>query len=418
MATINRINGLVSGFDTESLVKDLMKLEKTKTNKVLRDKQTVTWQRDAYKEMMSLFRGFQSDFLDVLKPANNMRSSSAFNVFAAGAKLGGVDTGKISVTTSSTSVSGTITIDSITKLATKDTWVSGSDVKPVEGTTNLSGVNSALATENSLSLTLDGVTKSIDLNTGGYADMAALVTDLNAKFTTAFGAGRINVTESGGILKIGTTGHTVTLNSGEGSLLTNLGFVAGASNALSQSSTLASAFGVSDATLAFSINGVSSTTMGVTANDTIQTMIQKVNTSGAGVTMSYSTLTNGFTMKANKEGYANGITLTDTNGFFANKLKLSAAAGRTQGQDAEFSINGLATTRSENSIVVDGTTIQLKETSAAAITVSVTQDTSKVKDNIVKFVNKYNELIEKVYGKINEERYRDYTPWWMRKRPR
>lgn len=416
MSTINRVNGLVSGFDTETLVKSLMKLEKSKTDKVLRDKQALSWQKDSYKEMMSLFRGFQSEFLDILKPGNNLRSSTAFNVFSAGAKISGADTTKVSVTTSSTSIQGNITIDEITQLAAKDTWISGSDVKPLQGAAVvLADVNTSLASgNNTISVTLDGTTKNIDL-TGGtgpggsYASMAELVTNMNTQIAATFGAGRITASDVDGTLLLASQGHTVVLGEGDTGLLTNLGFAAGASNALSMTTSLSSAFGVTDGAFAFSINGVSSTTMGITAADSIQTMVQKINGSDAGVTMAYSTLTNGFSMKADSEGFANNIALADTDGFFSSKLKLSTLSGRTEGQDAEFTVNGISTTRSENSVVVDGTTILLKETSVSAIDITISPNTAVTKDNIVKFVGAYNELIEKVQGKINEVKYREYT---------
>ncbi len=419
MATINRVNGLVSGFDTETLVKDLMKLEKTKTNKVFREKQSVSWQKDAYKEVMSLFRGFQSEYLDLLKPNSNLRSKTAFNVFTAGAKIGGVDTAKVAVATSASSAQGRITIDSITTLATRDTWVSGSEVKPLEGTVDpdiLTKVNASLAAgNNSVSITLDGTTKSIDLTgingTGAaYQNIGELVSNMNSQIAATFGAGRITVSESAGALKLSATAHTVVMGEGDMGLLGKLGFAAGASNSLATTASLSSAFGVTDGTLAFSINGVSSTAMGITAGDSIKLMMEKINASAAGVTISYSSLANGFSMKAKNEGLANNINLTDTNNFFGNHLKLSDSSGRTAGKDAAFSVNGIATTRSSNSVVVDGTTIQLKDTSAVAIDIDVAPNTKAVKDNIVKFVNQYNELIDKVYGKLNEARYRDFTP--------
>ncbi len=417
MSTVNRVNGLVSGFDTETLVKSLMKLERTKTDKVFRDKQSVTWQKDAYKEMMSLFRGFQSDFLDVLKPGSNLRSATAFSAFTAGAKISGTDTSKVSVTTSSSSTQGTITINQITQLATKDTWQSSGDVKALEGTAvDVAALNAEIAGgNNTIKVTVDGVTKSIDL-AGGYDALLAsptdVVADLQSKLNTAFGNGKIAVSVSAGKLSMDSTGSSVTVSTEDANVLGKLGFTSGDSNVLSTATTLASAFGVADGngTLEFSINGVSSTTMGITAADSIQTMMQKINVSSAGVTMSYSTLTNGFSMKANSEGVANNITLTDTNGFFSNKLKLSTASGRTQGQDAMLTVNGVATTRSTNNVVVDGTTIQLKETSAVAIDITINANTAPTKDNIVKFVNRYNELIEKVNSKISEAKDRDYTP--------
>lgn len=417
MSTVNRVNGMVSGFDTETLVKNLMKQEEAKTNRALREKQSVIWQKDAYKEMMSLFRGFQSDFLDVLKPGSNLRSKTAFTAFTAGAKISGTDTSKVSITTSASSVQGSMTIDKITQLATKDTWKSSGDIKALEGSAvDIGALNTEIAGgNNTIKVTVDGVTKSIDLS-GGYDPLLPsptdLVADLQSKLNTAFGTGKVAVSVSGNKLSLDSAGSVVTMSTEDENVLGVLGFAANDSNVLSSSATLASAFGVADGngTLEFSINGVSSATMGITAADSIQTMIEKINRSTAGVTMNYSTLTDGFSMKANTEGAANNITLTDTNGFFSGKLKLSTASGRTEGLDAILTVNGVDTTRSTNNVVVDGTTIQLKELSAVAIDVTINANTAPIKDNIVKFVARYNDLIEKVNAKTSEAKYRDFTP--------
>jgi len=417
MATINRINGLVSGFDTESLVKDLMKLEKTKTNKVLRDKQTVTWQKDAYKEMMSLFRGFQSDFLDVLKPGTNMRSKSAFAAFSATAKLDGADTTKVSVSTSSSSVSGTITIGSIT-LATKDTYTSSGEVKSLEGTAvDIAALNTEIAAgNNTIRVTVDGVTKSIDLAASYAAFRDAdpgttdLVTDLQSKLDAVFGSGKVSVGGTDGVnkLSLDSVGSVVTISTGDANVLGLMGFTSGDSNVLGTSQSLASAFQLA-ADTTIQINGKS---IELKTTDSVQGMMQKINGSGAGVSLSYSTLKNGFTLTSGSEGFANNMTFDAAAQTFLENSLLLTGAGHTAGQDAQFTVNGVATTRSSNSVTVDGTTIQLKgeTTTASDIVIQINPNTAPVKDNIVKFVNKYNELIEKVYGKLNEVRYRDYTP--------
>jgi len=418
MATVNRVNGMVSGFDTETLVKNLMKLEKTKTDKVFRDKQSVIWQKDAYKEMMSLFRGFQSDFLDVLKPGSNMRSKTAFSSFTAGAKINGVDTSKVSVTTSSSSVQGTITIDSITQLAQKDTWQSVGEVKALQGTlVDVSALNTEiLSGNNTIKVTVDGVTKSIDL-AGAYTEFnnpdpavtTDLVSDLQSKLNTAFGTDKVTVsgTEADKLLVLDSVGSTVTVSTEDANVLGALGFASGDSNVLSYSATLGSAFGLgSDTTI--SINNKS---IELKTTDSVQAMIQKINTSGAGVTLSYSSLNNGFTLKSNNEGAVYNISMDAAAETFMSDKLLLTAGGHTAGQDAMLTVNGVATTRSTNSIVVDGTTIQLKEISTtAAIDISISANSAPVKDNIVKFVNRYNDLIEKVYDKINETKNRDYTP--------
>ncbi|WP_431809618.1 flagellar filament capping protein FliD [Brevibacillus agri] len=54
-----RLSGLVSGLDTDSMVKELMKAQRAPLNKMLQKKQLETWKRDAYREMNALLLDFR-----------------------------------------------------------------------------------------------------------------------------------------------------------------------------------------------------------------------------------------------------------------------------------------------------------------------------------------------------------------------
>lgn len=83
----------------------------------------------------------------------------------------------------------------------------------------------------------------------------------------------------------------------------------------------------------------------------------------------------------------------------------------TAGKDAQFEINGLATSRSSNTFTINNVTYTINDvTNGKAANISVGNDTDNMVDKIVQFVNKYNEMIEKINGKISETRYRDYQP--------
>lgn len=83
----------------------------------------------------------------------------------------------------------------------------------------------------------------------------------------------------------------------------------------------------------------------------------------------------------------------------------------TRGDNAEFTINGLATDRASNTFVINDVTYTLNDvTNGKAATISVSNDTDNMVDKVVQFVNKYNELIEKINGEVSETRYRSYQP--------
>lgn len=83
----------------------------------------------------------------------------------------------------------------------------------------------------------------------------------------------------------------------------------------------------------------------------------------------------------------------------------------TTGDNAEFTINGLATDRSSNKFTINDVTYTLNDvTNGKTATISVSNDTDNMVDKIVQFVSKYNELIEKINGEVSEARYRSYQP--------
>src|SRR5690554_3799780 len=53
-----RIGGLASGMDIDSIVNDLMRVERTKVDKVNQDKTVLEWTRDRYNEVNKMFADF------------------------------------------------------------------------------------------------------------------------------------------------------------------------------------------------------------------------------------------------------------------------------------------------------------------------------------------------------------------------
>lgn len=411
-SSVNRMNGIVSGWDTETLVKNQMKYDQAKLDKVKAAREIALWKKEEYKSYTSMIRGIQSEFMDVLKPTTNLKSKNVFNVYKASVTAGGAASTAVTATTTASSAKGTIVINSIDRLATKDTWESTEEIAKLEGAEalDLTALNTAIASgSGKLNFSYDGVTKSIAL-ASSYADEAALVSDLQSKLNTTFGAGNITVSESSGVLSFTSVGHALYYAASDESISSALKLEDGTGNVLNVSKTVGDVFGVSDTDIDFTINGISSATMGIKSTDTIRQMMDKINASAAGVTMSYSTVSDKFTLKANGEGVVNSITMTGS--FLEDKLQLKAG-GHQAAVDAVLSINGVATTRSSNTFQVDGTTLQLNSTyttAGSSINVDISSDPSNVIETIENFVVKYNELIAKITAATTEKKNRSYTP--------
>ncbi|MGP4078937.1 flagellar hook-associated protein 2 [Pseudalkalibacillus sp. R45] len=152
------------------------------------------------------------------------------------------------------------------------------------------------------------------------------------------------------------------------------------------------------------------------STDSINDVMAKINShTSLGVSAFYDQATNKVVLTMKNTGKDASIEIgDDTTLDFFNALGFSNAtsgtelSGKTSGEDASFKINGFQTSRSSNTFSINDVTYNLKQVGSANI--SVTQDTDSIFDSIVKFVDKYNETIEKINGEIGEQRYRDFQP--------
>lgn len=153
----------------------------------------------------------------------------------------------------------------------------------------------------------------------------------------------------------------------------------------------------------------------VQGNESLNSVINRVNSSPVGVTMFYDSVTDRMTITRKETGDFNsdGDEII-TSGDFLNKGLKFEDVTETGGTNAIFKINGVETNRSSNTFEMSGVTFTLKqvftETPQTAVQVTVSNDTNKVFENIKSFVDKYNDLISKINGKLSETRYRDYLP--------
>jgi flagellar hook-associated protein 2 len=234
---------------------------------------------------------------------------------------------------------------------------------------------------------------------------------------------------------VGVDGDTLTLNAAGNTIKLGksddaandasavLGFTDGQSNTLSLTSTLGdinlkTAPGASGT---FKINGVE---FNFNATTTMRDMMNTINSSSAGVTMSYSSLTDTFVLTSKNTGTGNQITLEDLSGSFTNSV--FGTGSFTEGTNAEIRINTNAgatdpnsltyttVVKSSNTFEIDGVTYTLlgKASGAAEenIKVSVEYDADSVVSNVKQFVADYNEMLKFVTDKLSETKYKDFPP--------
>ncbi|ADD68223.1 flagellar hook-associated 2 domain protein [Denitrovibrio acetiphilus DSM 12809] len=148
----------------------------------------------------------------------------------------------------------------------------------------------------------------------------------------------------------------------------------------------------------FTINGVSIYVDAGT--DTIQDVIEKVNNSGAGVTMAYDTTSDKVTLRSD------GIEPIEVGGpnDSSNLLKafnltdnpiVSKSIGTT-GQKAILTVDGQTYVRESNTVsdILNGVTFTLNSASATPTTIDVSVDTDKAVDAFATFIAHYNEVMQ------------------------
>jgi flagellar hook-associated protein 2 len=227
--------------DIDELVESLSATSRQKIIKQQQNVQRLEWKQTAYRSVTKALKEFQSKYLDVLSPTN-FRSTSMFNTIKAVSSSDAV-----TVSSTAKSAAGTITINSITRLATaqKIEMADGATAsKPLTASKNLSAVIEELKA-GSISMTLDGKVKTItfDSNFIDGLDSTNFETRLQSLIDNAFGASSgitVNASNADGPISFQVAaGSKLVLNSvGESTALTEMGFQSGQSNTLNTNAAL------------------------------------------------------------------------------------------------------------------------------------------------------------------------------------
>lgn len=166
---------------------------------------------------------------------------------------------------------------------------------------------------------------------------------------------------------------------------------------------------------------------------TLSDLASAINKSEANIQAGFDTANGSFSMYNKTSGEKNIINITagnDDTATLLNNLHLASynAQDNTLGSELEFdkddaveaakgtnakaTIDGKTYNLESNKITVAGVTYNFNNVSEAGktTTVNVSQDTDKIVDNVKKFVDMYNTLLDSLNDKLSEEKYSDYKP--------
>ena len=166
---------------------------------------------------------------------------------------------------------------------------------------------------------------------------------------------------------------------------------------------------------------------------TLSDLASAINNSGANIQAGFDTANGSFSMYNKTSGEKNIIGITAGNSDTAtllNNLHLASynaqnntlgselsftngtAVEAAKGTNAQATIDGKTYDLETNKITVAGVTYNFNNVSEVGktTTVNVSQDTDTIVDNVKKFVDMYNTLLDSLNDKLSEERYSDYKP--------
>lgn len=202
-------------------------------------------------------------------------------------------------------------------------------------------------------------------------------------------------------------------------------------NISATSSTTLESLGVTDASkLTFAINGKTVTTDAVTNTTTIQNVIDTINNNvdmkGLGVTASFDDLSKKFVFSTNSSGTTSSLSVAVTSdkvpadvtnlGLSPSLIKDASGTvtSSTTGQNAEFKLTypdgrTESLVQTSNNFTANGITYNLKSVGTTNITVAK-NNVDSIVDNLKKFKDDYNNLIDKIQGKLTEKKQFSYKP--------
>lgn len=394
--------GLATGIDTESIIQKLTELQ-------TRPMQRLMVRKSQLQSRMSAFDQFRGLVNNLASAAGALSVNSAFNSVRGSSS----DTNVATITSSTEALPGVYELR-VSKLAQAHKIVSGAHTSATAelGASGQFMVNGKIITLQT-SDSLNSVAQKINA-AGAGVTASVLTTDNGAYLTlTASQTGRnsrIQLTDVDGWQVLSPALKLVSYDE----FIRNQRVNAALSDRFRDTGqTLAQVFGMTNPTSGtIQINGQN---IAVDfATDTLSSLVNKINSAGAGVTASIETETEGGTTyyRLKIDGGASLPTFTDDKNILKKLgiLEYRFQNELVQAQDAEFTIDGFQFRRSSNQVndAIQGVTINLLSADATnpkTARLTLTRDTEAARGAVNNFVNAFNSLVDflKQNASVNKE---------------
>lgn len=306
------MSGLMSGLDTEALVKSATANLKTSINTKKQKLQTLTWKQNAYRDIITKLSDFQSKYLDILSPTS-IRANAVMNKYKSEST-----NDKLEVTAGANATPATYDI-TYSKKATAAKIEGG---KATEGSIKLD-FSKAESGDNTVEITLDGNTREVTFQ-GGNNVKQNFLDALNKEFkdvtSTRFAFKDDGSDDLTGTLTLKTLPNDKVSHNFEAHYSDALGLENNGYSRITKNSQLKDidfATALDGDSFKFSINGKD---FSFSKDSKVSDIINAVNKSDAGVTMSFSTLSQNFIIESSKTGAGQQVEITQERGNLINAL--------------------------------------------------------------------------------------------------
>lgn len=313
----NRFAGLVSGLDTESLVKAMTANTKNRINSQKQKLQSLTWKQESYRDVISKISGFKDKYLDILSDTS-IKANKVLKKYSA-------TSSNEKVITASASAGATPTKYTVREAhAAKGASISSSGSIST-GEVKLDFSNAVSGRSYTVEMELDGTKKTVTFKAGSNVEATKknFLAATNAEFAEAKGSDKqFEFTEGTSNLKFNGNDdvfHTFSVGYnkqgvGLANTTSNKIYTNTAINSVGFKQALQE---TDDGKYAFNINGVD---FEFEKDTTISNIVNTVNNSKAGVKLSFSNVSQSFTLESSATGDAAEINMYQTKGNLLNAM--------------------------------------------------------------------------------------------------
>ena len=393
-----QLSGLSSGVDWSSLITQIITADRTPETAMKAEQSTIANKLSAFTSLKGQFTDLQTSITALQDPTlftahgttqsnsslgwtttagastpNNTYNVAVTQIATAASRLGSSNAGRGLSATSDVSGVSIATMPTATAVTAGNFQINGATVA-VAATDSLQDVFNKIntATNGAVTGSYDPSTDKVTMQSTNGSPVVLGASNDTSNFLTA--------------LKLS--------NNGTGSVSSSGDLGATQLNKPLSQSHLNAAIGNTDASGngSFQINGVA---VSYNVNtDSMQTVLNRINGSSAGVTATYDVSNDRFTL-SNKNTGDLGLSLSETSGGLLDAMGIGNGTSATNisGKDAHYSVNGGADTVSHSNTFTDaGSGLTVTAANTGTQNISVSSDSSGAMTAINNFIGSFNKI--------------------------